>query len=31
MSAVEDWWVAGDFVADRAACLARLEELAARP
>jgi poly(A) polymerase len=30
ISAVEDWWVAGDFTADRAACLARLEELAAR-
>jgi poly(A) polymerase len=28
MTAVEDWWVAGDFAADRAACLAKLEELA---
>jgi poly(A) polymerase len=31
MNAVEDWWVAGDFVADRAACLARLAELAKGP
>jgi poly(A) polymerase len=28
ISAVEDWWVAGDFAADRAACLAALERLA---
>lgn len=28
MTAVEDWWVAGDFVADRAACLAELARLA---
>jgi poly(A) polymerase len=29
MAAVRDWWEAGDFSADRAACLARLEVLAA--
>ena len=31
--AVRDWWEAGDFTADRAACLARLREVAigARP
>ena len=28
ISAVEEWWVAGDFAADRAACLAELERLA---
>jgi poly(A) polymerase len=28
ISAVEDWWVAGDFTADRSACLAELERLA---
>lgn len=27
LRAVEDWWIAGDFRADRAACLVRLEEL----
>ena len=26
--AVEEWWIAGDFTADRAACLAELERLA---
>jgi poly(A) polymerase len=31
MGAVEDWWVSGDFTADRAACLDRLAELAAHP
>jgi poly(A) polymerase len=31
MTAVEDWWVAGDFTADRAACLAELERLAKHP
>jgi len=25
---VHDWWEAGDYSADRAACLARLKELA---
>jgi poly(A) polymerase len=30
MSAVEAWWIAGDFTADRAACLAELERLAAQ-
>ncbi len=30
ITAVEDWWVAGDFTADRAACLVRLGELADR-
>ncbi|MGE0118073.1 MAG: CCA tRNA nucleotidyltransferase [Dongiaceae bacterium] len=29
MAALEDWWIAGDFQADRATCLAKLEELAA--
>lgn len=29
LAAVEDWWVAGGFVADRAACLARLADEAA--
>jgi len=28
ISAVEDWWVAGDFAADRSACLAELARLA---
>jgi poly(A) polymerase len=28
IAAVERWWVAGDFAADRAACLAELETLA---
>jgi poly(A) polymerase len=28
ISAVEDWWVAGDFTADRAACLAELRRRA---
>ena len=28
ISAVEDWWISGDFTADRAACLAELERLA---
>ena len=27
IAAVEDWWIAGDFQADRAACLKRLEDL----
>jgi len=31
LAAVRDWWEAGDFAADRAACLARLAELAAVP
>jgi poly(A) polymerase len=26
---VEDWWIAGDFAADRAACLEKLRELSA--
>lgn len=30
MTAVEEWWIAGDFTADRAACLAELEKLARR-
>lgn len=25
LAAVEEWWIAGDFTADRAACLARLD------
>jgi poly(A) polymerase len=29
LGAVHDWWEAGDFMADRAACLAHLKELAA--
>jgi poly(A) polymerase len=29
MAALEDWWIAGDFQADRAACLAKLKDLAA--
>ena len=28
LSAVEDWWVGEDFAPDRAACLAKLRELA---
>jgi poly(A) polymerase len=28
IEAVERWWIAGDFTADRAACLAELERLA---
>jgi poly(A) polymerase len=28
LEAVERWWIAGDFSADRAACLAELERLA---
>lgn len=28
LDAVEHWWIAGDFAADRAACLAELERLA---
>lgn len=28
---VERWWIAGDFAADRAACLAELERLAKNP
>ena len=31
LAAVRDWWEAGDFTADRAACLARLAELATVP
>ena len=27
IEAVERWWIAGDFAADRAACLAELERL----
>jgi poly(A) polymerase len=30
LEAVERWWIAGDFTADRAACLAELERLAKR-
>jgi poly(A) polymerase len=30
LAAVEAWWIAGDFRADRAACLERLRELAKR-
>jgi len=29
LQALESWWIDGDFAADRAACLARLGELAA--
>ncbi len=29
LQAVESWWIAGDFSGDRAACLARLQELVA--
>ena len=28
---VERWWIAGDFAADRAACLAELERIAKAP
>jgi poly(A) polymerase len=28
LAAVEAWWIAEDFAPDRAACLAKLEELA---
>ena len=28
LAAVRDWWEAGDFTADRAACLACLREIA---
>lgn len=31
LAAVEDWWIAGDFTADRDACLAKLRALAAAP
>jgi poly(A) polymerase len=31
LTAVKRWWEDGDFTADRAACLAKLKELAARP
>ena len=31
LAAIEIWWIEGDFKADRAACLARLETLAAAP
>ena len=31
MAMLEDWWIAGDFTADRAACLAKLTELADLP
>jgi poly(A) polymerase len=27
LAAVREWWEAGDFTADRAACLARLKEI----
>ena len=27
LAALRDWWEAGDFRADRAACLARLKEM----
>ena len=30
LAAVEDWWIAGDFTADRAGCLQKLERLAAQ-
>ena len=29
MATLEDWWIAGDFQADREACLAKLKDLAA--
>jgi poly(A) polymerase len=29
MAALEDWWIAGDFQADREACMAKLKELSA--
>ena len=28
LEAVERWWIDGDFQADRAACLAKLQQLA---
>jgi poly(A) polymerase len=31
LAEVRGWWEEGDFAADRAACLAKLKELAARP
>jgi poly(A) polymerase len=31
LTAVRRWWEDGDFTADRAACLARLKEIAAQP
>jgi poly(A) polymerase len=31
LGTVKHWWEDGDFVADRAACLARLKEIAAQP
>lgn len=31
LAAVRRWWEDGDFTADRAACLARLKEIAAQP
>lgn len=31
LGALHDWWEGGDFTADRAACLARLKELAQNP
>jgi len=31
MATLEDWWIAGDFAADRPACLAKLKELAGIP
>ncbi len=31
LDAIERWWEAGDFAADRARCLARLNELASAP
>ncbi|MFI4949289.1 MAG: CCA tRNA nucleotidyltransferase [Alphaproteobacteria bacterium] len=31
LAEIKRWWEDGDFTADRAACLARLKELAARP
>jgi poly(A) polymerase len=30
LDAVHEWWQAGDFVADRGACLKRLKELVSR-
>jgi poly(A) polymerase len=29
MAKLEDWWIAGDFQADREACMAMLKELSA--
>jgi poly(A) polymerase len=31
LAAIEEWWEAGDFRADRKACLARLGEIARAP